>query len=549
MNKKFLWGIPLVVILVAGLIYFGGDLWGNTLTGTAQSPEETAAGKGATDNGLQTTVIRPAANVSQVSAAGNIGIIDEYVVVLQVDGVVAEVNVDVGDYVEAGALLTSLDTTDLERALEKAKLSLANVENNLANLSTSPTEYELKVAELSLSSTQENLADLQAGPDQAEISAAQAQLAANQARYQELLAGKSDDELVQLGLDLEKKRLALEQAQYGYDRIAYSDSVGASSQATALRDATLDYEASLAAFNVATVGPSDSDLQSALSDIQSASSQLTNLRNQPTKADLTAALKQVAEAEATLADLVAGASDYDLETARINVAQEKLNLAAAEADLAAAKLVAPVTGTVLSVDVEVGQRANAGLIALTLADLSQLQLTVNVAEVDIAKIKTEQVAQIEVDALPEQLFSGLVATIAPASDSDQGVVNYPVSIILTDSDLSGIRPGMTAVATLLDEQTDISWLVPTNALRERNNRTLVMVLEDGQPTPVEVIKTGVQGDWSIVQSPDLKGGEQVIGTVSSIISETDDSQRGFGFGPPGGGRGGNGGGPPGGGPP
>jgi multidrug efflux pump subunit AcrA (membrane-fusion protein) len=91
---------------------------------------------------------------------------------------------------------------------------------------------------------------------------------------------------------------------------------------------------------------------------------------------------------------------------------------------------------------------------------------------------------------------------------------------------------MTAVADLLGEETADSWLVPTSALQERTGETVVMILRDGQPTAIPVTPQGSEGEWTVVQSADLKEGDQAIGAVSSFLDQGSGST---GFGPGGGG--------------
>jgi HlyD family secretion protein len=213
------------------------------------------------------------------------------------------------------------------------------------------------------------------------------------------------------------------------------------------------------------------------------------------------------------------------------VEQAQLDLEEAQAELAKAQLVAPIDGTVLSVDVEVGEQVSAGLSAVTLADLNALELTVNVAEVDIGEIYLDQRAEITVDALPDRVFGGVVTRIAPSSQSESGVVNYPVTIQLTDADLDGVRPGMTAVADILGEEIADSWLVPTSAVRETENATVVMIMRDDQPTPISVTSQGTQGEWTVVQSTELKEGDEALGAVTSFLDEDSGSSA---FGPGGG---------------
>jgi multidrug efflux pump subunit AcrA (membrane-fusion protein) len=117
---------------------------------------------------------------------------------------------------------------------------------------------------------------------------------------------------------------------------------------------------------------------------------------------------------------------------------------------------------------------------------------------------------------------------------ESGVVNYPVTIRLTDTNLSGVRPGMTAVADILGEEMAGSWLVPTSAVQKRDEESVVMILRDGQPMPISVTLQGSEGEWTVVQSAELQEGDQALGAVSSFLDQNSGST---GFGPPGGGGG------------
>ena len=186
-------------------------------------------------------------------------------------------------------------------------------------------------------------------------------------------------------------------------------------------------------------------------------------------------------------------------------------------------------GTVLAVNVEMGQQAAAGLNAVTLTDVSALELTVNVAEVDISKVHVGQSAQITIDALPDQTFSGAVSRIAPASESQSGVVNYAVTVRLSNKDnLTDVRPGMTAVATFLSNAPKTEWLVPTNGLVASNGETTVTVVRGNRHITVKVTPGQSQGEWTVVQSDQLQAGDQVIGSVTTQLNTQNNNQpRGF----------------------
>jgi HlyD family secretion protein len=537
MKNKKRWLVLIVVLLLAGAGYaFRGNLM--QLMGGEVDAQTVAANTNRTGLAANTTTIRSAADSSLVSAAGNIAVIREQPVILLAEGIITELAVDTGDIVAAGDILLAVDSSDLEHAVKQAEFDLELAQLALDTLSVEPDAGEVVSAQANLVSAQESLREVQAGPSQAELAAAEASLAAAQNTYQELLAGPSEAELVQLKATLQKAEITLSQAQGAYDRIAYTDNVGASSQAATLQEATIDYESALAAYEEASAPATQSQLQDALSAIQTARNNLDILRNRPTAADLASADAQVASAAAAMESLLAGPTGAELREAQINVEQARLSLEEAQTDLAKAQLSAPIDGTILSVDVNLGQQVSSGANAVTMADLAQLKLTVNVAEVDISKLQLGQVAEITLDALPEQVFNGIVTQIAPSSASESGVVNYPVTIQLADADLTGVRPGMTAVATILDDDAAAGWLVPTSAIIERGGVTNVLIIRNGQPQPVQVTKIGAQGEWTIVESPELQAGDQAAGGVSSFVNEenTGGFRGGFGGPLPGGGR-------------
>src|SRR5574341_1324522 len=111
MKNKKVWIALIALIALAGAGYFlRADIAG-LISGQA------AGSALAQETNITTTAIRSASEADQVSAAGNVELSSQRPVVLQADGMVTLVAVQVGDQVAAGDLLVSLDTTDLERAL------------------------------------------------------------------------------------------------------------------------------------------------------------------------------------------------------------------------------------------------------------------------------------------------------------------------------------------------------------------------------------------------------------------------------------------------
>jgi RND family efflux transporter MFP subunit len=479
-----------------------------------------------------TVTVRPAdAAVGVVSAAGNLALANEQQVVVEVSGIVSQLHAKVGDVVETGDLLVVLDSREAERAVEQALLSMAAAQYEYDDQLDGADPTEIVAAEASLRAAQENLADVMAGPSQQEVAAAQASLAAAQATYTDLQSGPTEAELTQLATAMRKAEVAVAEAQTAYDAIAWQNSAGMTSQAAALQSATLDYEDALAAYEQATAPASAADLQSALSNIQSAQEQLDTLLNQPSAADIADAESQVASAEVNLRQLQAGGDAAAVETARAQLAQAQLDLNNAVADLSATEIRAPMAGAILTLNLTRGQQVSSGTTVATMADVADLELTVNVAEVDIEQVQIGQMAEIALDALPGRTFEGTVSQIAPASDPDSSVVNYPVTIQLSDTNIGGVRSGMTAVATLRNPAAASGWLVPANAIQTANGRAEITLVRGETTRNVPVVAGAIQGEWVVVESNEIQAGDQVVGSVTTLVNE--ESQFRFG---PGGGR-------------
>ena len=441
------------------------------------------------------------------------------------------VEVEVGDEVKAGDLLATLESVDLERAVDRTELALDLQQNSLDQLLEPADPADIAAARAQLASAQESLADLQAGPTAAEIEAAEVALSAAQASYEELLAGASEAELTQQSAELHRAFITLNQAQEAYNEIAYRDNIGSSQQALDLQDATIDYDVAKAGFDIATEPASEAEIQDALKAIKQAQIDLEDLAI--TQAQLAAAEADVANAEANLAGLLKGPTEAEIRAAELAIEQAQIDRQEAETDLANARLRAPIDGTITAIEAGVGEKVTTDISAgIHIADLSALELTVNVSEVDIGKVYVGQPAQILLDAYPDRTFQGLVGRIAPTSVAESGVVNYEVAILLDDRNLDGVKAGMTAVSTIADDVNTQEWLVPTSSLQEFEGETVVTVVRDGQPSRVAVTSGTSQGEWTSVVSPELQAGDRVVGEVASFVDEDQANQRRGPFGPP-----------------
>ena len=161
MNRMIKWtagALLLIGLGVGGTLLVGPQLG---FTGPTAVQAQSAT-NGAEENTQQTVKIQPAANViGQVSASGKLALAQTHYVVLDVNGEVQTVNVQVGDTVAVGDLLLKLDTTELERAVKRAEINVATAKNSLAQLQKPADALEIAAAQAELASAQEKLADAQ----------------------------------------------------------------------------------------------------------------------------------------------------------------------------------------------------------------------------------------------------------------------------------------------------------------------------------------------------------------------------------------------------
>ncbi|MBI5301316.1 MAG: efflux RND transporter periplasmic adaptor subunit [Chloroflexi bacterium] len=404
---------------------------------------------------LQTATVERGTIAATVSAAGNVAAPEDAVMAFQTSGRVAKVNVQIGDRVKKGQLLMELDTTDLDLALKTAKVNLASSQASLdqtkANL-----QFALRNAQGALASSQANL------------DAAKAKNAQN---ANQIIIAKTQ---------LEKAAVALQQAQGAYNQIAWRGDVALTKQASDLQQATLDYQSALANYNLTIATINDTALKSAQTQFD---------KDQ-------VALEQ---AQRNL--------DTQLRTAQAAVDKDQVAVEQALRNVDKARIYAPYDGAIAALNFSVGDSAGTGN-AITVVDVSTLQIKVTVAEVDIPKIKADQTAQVTLDAIPGKTYTAKVLAVGPVGTITQGVVNFPLTVIVNNND-GAIKPGMTANLAISIEKREDVLMLPTRAVRTQGTQRVVTVLYKGQQIAMPVT-TGMTGDQNIEIVAGLREGDQVL---------------------------------------
>jgi HlyD family secretion protein len=366
-----------------------------------------------------------------------------------INGRLLDLLVEEGDSVQAGDLIATLDDEMLQEALVDAALAYRQAENSLAQ------------AELAL----ENLLNWE--PDAALVAQAEANLAAAEAslenaQSQDAASGYS---VTAAKVQLEQAQQALTDAQEAYETAfdpgrdweqyiddpscrtgeqfpnctgpPYSDVIKAEREAAEnyIPQAEDQLRIAQANYNLAVAGLNSNSAVSAEATIAGARQALVQALTGPGEKDISAARLQVEAAELAL------------QQAQIN--QEK-----AERAIEDTRLLAPVGGTVLTVDSAPGSLVGSGTPVITLLDIADLHFeTNNLSERDLAQIRPGQEVEVTLKAYPNEALNGRVLRVAPVAEGDIGdAATFTVIIDLQESSLP-LLPGMTGRVEIRSEDS------------------------------------------------------------------------------------------------
>ena len=166
-------------------------------------------------------------------------------------------------------------------------------------------------------------------------------------------------------------------------------------------------------------------------------------------------------------------ASYQIATSQAE--QSKANLLSAQDQLSKTRLTAPKYGIVISITKEEGEMAVGGMfnpgVLMTVADLSRMEVEVDVNENDVVNIEVGDTTEIEIDAYPDTTFYGLVSEIAHSAlslnmGSQQQVTNFKVKVKML-SVPGKIRPGMSSTVNIITKTIKNITSIPIQSLTSR----------------------------------------------------------------------------------
>lgn len=223
-----------------------------------------------------------------------------------------------------------------------------------------------------------------------------------------------------------------------------------------------------------------------------------------------------------------GPRPEEIASLRGQVEQAKGSVAYAETNLANTIIRAPVTGTILERAVEkgefvttsfVGDRGAKGYV-VSLADLNDLEVELDISQSDFAKLHAQQHGSVTTDAFPDRKYDGFIKEISPEANRQKATVQIKVKVSHPDEYL---RPEMNASVAFLSDARPKSesaakpvLLVPPAAIRDG----AVFVFLDGKAVR-RAVKTGASAPEGVRVEDGLIGGEQLIVNPPATLKDGD----------------------------
>ncbi len=407
---------------------------GNSPAGVAENPNETnrTSATAEAESEAEPTATRPAQSGVTILADGAV-VAAQPVLSLSftASGRLLALAVQPGAMIVEGDLVATLDDEALAEAATNAELQVAQSEINLAQaqielerlLNWEPDETAVALAEANLAAAQAALENAQTSDAAAGNSVTSARVSVDQAERQLADAQEAYNTAFDPGREWElgdpfRKEFLENEREAATRNLQFAEE---------------NLQVARANYSLALAGLNNDTALNAEASVVSAQQALEQAQKPPTAEQIETAQLNVSQAE-------------------LSLQQSQLSLEQAQEAIQDAQLVAPASGTVLSVEVAEGVMVGAGSPIITLLNTTQLEFhTNNLSERDLARIAPGQSVQVTLKAYPNDTIEGTVVRIGPQATGMVGdAAVFPVIIAISSAELD-IRPGMTGRAEIAGE--------------------------------------------------------------------------------------------------
>jgi HlyD family secretion protein len=486
--------------------------------------------------GLETVALQRGDLKIMVDADGTVRSNQTALLRWKTSGTVDQVDVELGDQVNAGEALASLEETSLPQAIILARAELINAQRQLDDLLQSSgrqaqamkavedarhaledardpakaqaaAKEELAAAQKDLEAAERQLRILTKPPSQEAIDQAYANLRMAEKKLNDTLKTYRS---IEHNVKLNPKTYLFFESRHLYQRILNSLELKKAQDQRAYDESLKRYNNLQKPADLQDVAIAQAAVELAKAEVAQAERHWERVKDGANPSDLAVLEASLGDAQRELQRWQNGPNPDEVTAARARVE-------AAQAALSLPALEAPFAGQITDLTVKVGDRVAPGSPAFRLDDTTHLLVDVLVSEVDVNRIRKGQAAELTLDGAPGRTYHGVVTDVPAVGVDLQGVPSFPVTVEISDAD-DAIRPGMTAAVTLVVDEVKDALLLPSQALRFENGQRVVYVQRDGQFVPVQVKLGATSKDTSQVLEGDLQPGDMVLLNPSDVLN-------------------------------
>ena len=490
------------------------------------------------------------------SGSGTISAANTYTVKSLVKGTVLTADFEVGDTIEKGTVLYTIDSSDVATSVEKAQLALEQAQRSYDD--TADAQYIRSIIGGTVASIKVKAGDyVTAGQEIATVrddSSLLLTLEFPAADASGFAVGQAAEVIL---------NGTFETLSGTVQAVAGTDTISSGNLLVRTVTIAVKNNGSLTTAQAASATINGvSALASARFDYQH--QQTVTATTSGTVAAVCVKEGTAIEANTAIVQLSGTELSRQVQSAADSLLNAQLSMSDTQKQMENYTIPSPISGTVIQKNVKAGDTVGTDTTAsetlCTIYDLSYLEMTLNVDELEILSIKEGQTVTITADAISDRTFTGVVTSVSAAGTTTGGTTTYPVTIRIDDT--GDLLPGMNATAEIEVSSASNALAVPNGSVVRGN---YVLVTKDSPSAANAVqdmtapdgyvyvkITTGTSDDDYIEVASGLQEGDTIAYDADAAEKQNASDSMEFMVGPggsggPGRGNGGPGGGGPGGG--
>ena len=414
-----------------------------------------------------------------LTASGTLEPADSYTVSTLVDGEILSDTFEEGDLVEKGQLLYTLDSSDASSALTQSRNSYTQAQNNYDQA----VKHKYPTADMSGTVSEVYVRN----GDTVNAGTALLKIVGDNSIYIDFMFSYADSGDFYVGQSATifingfAGTLQGTVQQVSQSSTASGNAAGSGRELTTVRVkaanpglVTEDYTAS------AVIG-SYSSYGSASVKVSESSTVTAETSGKVSGLNLLAG-DTVSKGDRVCA-ITGDSVDNAIENARISVSNAGSSLENAQDRLSDYEVTAPISGTVVTKSAKAGDKIEGGSSGTlcTIYDLTYLEMTMNIDELDISDVAVGQTVEVTADAVEGKTYTGVVTRVSVAGVTSGGITAYPVTVRIDETD--GLLPGMNVDAEIVIEESRDTLAIPCGAL----NRGDTVLITAGSPSAVNAL--------------------------------------------------------------